>query len=141
MDEREFSQLGKLCVEQMFRSEGSVRKPLLMMEREGILLAFTLEFSEEIPIDELHTTLLNTLETEIRKADPPELFVGYEGFMLRDEVAIRVLVGIHYSDAGERFWVAPTHGSGVGDWMEAPDDLPLFGFEGLWNRAKSYLRN
>ena len=139
-EETDFGDVGKLTLERLFEIQGSVETPLVVFERDGII-EIQRPLLEEEDHAELHRLLLSTIVDLIRRFDPPALFVGYEGFHVREEMAVRVLVGTLYSDDEERVWLAQTHGRTVGEWREISDNPHRFGFEGLFKAAKAYRGN
>jgi hypothetical protein len=139
-EENSFADIGKLALEKLFELQGTVQTPMLVFERDGIIEVQRILLDEE-DVEELHAILLYTIVDLIRRLDLPELFVGYEGFHVREETAVRVLVGTFYSDDDERIWLAQIHGRTVGEWQDISSNPNRFGFEGLWKLAKSSLRN
>ena len=135
-----FGEIGKLSLEKLFKIQGTVKAPILIFEQNGItIVQFALP--EEENTEKLHGSLLSTIADLIRRVDPHELFVGYEGFYLMEEGAVRVLVGTLYSDDEEQVWLAQTHGGTVGKWQDISNNQNRLGFEGLWQRAKAHIRN
>jgi len=142
-DEVNFADTGKLSLEKLFEIQGTIKLPVLIFEKDGIIEVQSIDTSVEEDVEKLHVRVLHTIAELIRKIDPPELFVGYEGFYLMQEAekAVRVLVGILYADDVEQVWLAQTHGREVGEWQDVSDNPNRFGFEGLWQNAKAYARN
>jgi hypothetical protein len=137
----DFADICKLALEQLFETQGTVKTPVLIFEKDRVIEVQCPLFDEEEDTEKWHASLLSSIVNLIRKIDPPELFIGYEGFYLMEEGAVRVLVGTLYSDDREQVWLAQTHGKTVGEWRDISDNPNRFGFEGLWKLAKSYLRN
>jgi hypothetical protein len=140
------AEVGKFSLETLFGIQGNVKAPMLVFEDDGVIIVRCLELEGESDVEKLHGRLLYTISDLIRQRDLSKLFVGYEGFYLMDEVsdeggAVRVLVGTLYSDDGERVWLAQTHGEAIGEWQDISDNPNRFGFEGLWQQSKAYLRN
>src|SRR5436305_5972243 len=102
------SDLGKTLLGRIFRAQGNVKNPILLFKQEGMNTLECVGFEEES--EKLHVKILYTIAELIRRVDPPELFVGYEGFYLMEETAAQVLVGTFYSDGEERTWVTQIHG-------------------------------
>jgi hypothetical protein len=134
--------VGKFSLEALFGIQGNVRTPMVIFENDGVIIVWG-SLLEEKDTEKLHERMLYTISDLIRRLDLPELFVGYEGFYLMEEEerAARVLIGILYSDDGEQVWLAQTHEGTVGEWQDISDNPNRFGFEGLWQQAKAYLRN
>jgi len=139
----DFGETGKVFLEQVFRSCGNVRSPLLVYAENGIIKPHLIPVPEEIENPEkFHGVMLNTIAETIRRVDPPELFLGYQGFYLMSEgTAVKVLVGTLYSDDGEETWLNQIHGDTLGEWQEASHMRERFGFDGLWHRAKAHAWN
>lgn len=134
--------LGKIFLEQALESSGSVKAPIVLVEENGLLQSYSVPLKEEEDPNERHERILGTVANIIWKIDPPELFVGYEGFyLMKCETAVRVLIGIHYSDDFEKVWLAQVHDGKVGEWRDASHCGSRFGFDGLWREAKAHLWN
>jgi hypothetical protein len=136
-----FSEICRSFLETLFEIQGTVRNPILVFEHEGVIIIRYLSFEEEGEVEKLHAKLLYTIIDLIRRLALSELFVGYEGFYVMEEGAVRVLVGTLYSDDEEQVWLAQTHGGTVGEWQDISDNQSRCGFEGLFKKAKAYLRN
>jgi hypothetical protein len=133
-------EIGKSSLETLLKMQGNLKVPLLVFERGGIIEVRYI-LLEEVDVVRLHEKLLYTLVDLIRKLDPSELFVGYEGFYLMEERAALVLVGTLYSDDREQVWLAQVNGKEVGEWRDISNNDNRFGFEGLWKKAKAYRGN
>ena len=136
----DFAEIGKLSLEQLFEIQGDVETPMVVFEKNGIIQIQRPLFEVE-DIEKLHESILATIVDLIQRFKLSELFVGYEGFYLMEEEAVRVLVGTLYSDDEERVWVAQTHGRTVGEWRDISDNPNRFGFDGLFKKAKAYCWN
>jgi hypothetical protein len=139
-EEDNFSGIGKSSMEMVFEISGTVRNPILVFEQNGIITVQSILFEEE-DTDKLHERLLYTIVDLIQRLDPHELFVGYEGFYVMEDEAVRVLVGTLYSDDEEKVWLAQTHGRTIGEWQDVSNNPNRFGFEGLFKKAKAYRWN
>jgi hypothetical protein len=139
-NDADFAEIGRLSLEQLFKIQGDVETPMVVFEKNGIIQIQRPLFEVE-DIEKLHESILATLVDLIQKFKLHELFVGYEGFYLMEEEAVRVLVGTLYSDDEEQVWVAQTHGRTVGEWQDISDNPNRFGFDGLFKKAKAYCWN
>lgn len=139
-EESNFGEIGKLSLEKLFEIQGTVKTPILVFEKDGIIEVQRISLEEEEAV-KLHKSLLYTIADIIRRLDLTELFVGYEGFYVMEDGAVRVLIGTLYSDDEERVWLAQTHGRTVGEWQDISDNPNRFGFEGLFKEAKAYRWN
>jgi hypothetical protein len=137
-----FDEIGKLSLEKLFEIHGTVKTPMVVFEKDGIIQVMRPLFEEE-DVEKLHASLLSSIADLIRRFKLSELFVGYEGFYVMEEKekAVRVLIGTLYSDDEERTWLAQIHGSTIGEWQDVSDNDNRLGFERVWQLAMSYLRN
>ena len=142
MGEVYFDEIGKLSLEKLFEIHGTVKTPMVVFEKDGIIQVMRPLFEEE-DVEKLHASLLSSIADLIRRFKLSELFVGYEGFYVMEEKekAVRVLIGTLYSDDEERTWLAQIHGSTIGEWQDVSDNDNRLGFERVWQLAMSYLRN
>jgi len=139
-NDADFAEIGRLSLEQLFKIQGDVETPMVVFEKNGIIQIQRPLFEVE-DIEKLHESILATIVDLIQRFKLSELFVGYEGFYLMEEEAVRVLVGTLYSDDEEQVWVAQIHGRTVGEWQDISDNPNRFGFDGLFKKAKAYCWN
>ena len=137
----DFGEIGRSSLEMMFALHGTAKVLVLVFEQDGIVTVQRVLIEGEEDAEKLHAALLYTIAELIRILDVPELFVGYEGFYLVEDMAVRILIGTLYSDDEERVWMVQTHGSTIGEWQDISGNRDRCGFEGLWKEAKAYRWN